>query len=233
MLVKLFTDNEMSEGQSPDQGVFVNLQIQDTGIGMSRHFLDSDLFTAFRQANPHAPGTGLGLSIVKEVAKELNASVTAKSELGKGTSILVRFLAHFNKQDTPEFDARSHHVTQPTSVSQSHFRMLDMRTQTPDVQATGASTFAESVLRTASQWLHCEISFSDDVSSCPPGTVCAISEKDLLMMYETDSTAVERLMSDLASAGAQILVLSQSVNSVKPAFDFEHFPLRPLYVYQP
>lgn len=34
-------------------------QVEDSGIGMSRKFLDNDLFRAFKQENSLAPGTGL------------------------------------------------------------------------------------------------------------------------------------------------------------------------------
>ena len=59
--------------------------MQDTGIGISKAFLDNDMFTPFRQQDTHSAGTGLGLSIVRHIANELGAEVGIESAEGKGT----------------------------------------------------------------------------------------------------------------------------------------------------
>lgn len=67
-------------------------EIADTGIGMSREFLDR-MYEPFMQENPDDSrsknGLGLGLSIVKIFADKMGGTIDAKSEPGKGTTFTV------------------------------------------------------------------------------------------------------------------------------------------------
>jgi hypothetical protein len=217
--------------------LYVALQVQDTGIGMTEDFLKTEMWQPFRQADSLSSGTGLGLSIVKEVAKDIDASIRVKSELDKGTSVTIRFMANFHRSATPtprtpdiserEFDFLPRKTRRP-------FYLLDTRDEAMGTKVEPATrAVLESVARTASTWLRREVSFFNGLTTCPPGTVCAVSEKDLLLLHDKDPQLVDDLMSRLAAEGSQILVISQSVASSQPDFDFSHFPLRPLYVYQP
>ncbi|MEA4923119.1 MAG: PAS domain-containing protein [Eubacteriaceae bacterium] len=68
--------------------------VADNGIGMSEEF-QSHMFEAFTQENhsitSEHQGSGLGLSIVKEIADLMDAAITVKSELGKGTEFRIHF----------------------------------------------------------------------------------------------------------------------------------------------
>lgn len=72
------------------------LEVRDTGIGMSREYLE-EMFEPFSQEtdNPlrpqHVQGTGLGLSIVKRLVDLMGGTIAVESELGKGTTVSVRF----------------------------------------------------------------------------------------------------------------------------------------------
>lgn len=231
--VKLYTDEVVSSSGEESLDTLVTLQVRDTGPGMSREFVDTSLFTAFKQANSHAPGTGLGMSIVKEVAKDLNASVIVRSDLGQGTVVNVKFLSNFNHSNVAHAASGSA-LTKPTLENvPKHFRMLDLQEEGPQKDMHGARVVAESVLRTVSSWFECDARFVQDASTCPLDTVCAVSERDLLLLDKKGSDAVDQLISTLAGTCSRILVLSQSVRSVEPEFDFEDFPLKPLYLYQP
>ena len=215
---------------------YVALQVQDTGIGMSQDFLKTEMWQPFRQANSLSSGTGLGLSIVKEVAKDIDASITVKSELDKGTNVTIRFLANFHRSATASPrtpDIKDRHFDFSPRKSRRPFYLLDT-TDGMGVKGEWATrAVLDSVARTAETWLRCEVLFFNGLTPCPPGTVCAVSEKDLLLLHDKDPQLVDDLMSRLAAEGSQILILSQSVASSQPDFDFSHFPLRPLYVYQP
>lgn len=67
-------------------------EIADTGIGMSREFLDR-MYEPFMQENPDDDrsknGLGLGLSIVKIFADKMGGTIDVKSEPGKGTTFTV------------------------------------------------------------------------------------------------------------------------------------------------
>ena len=226
--VKLFTSSDET------QVTYVNLQIQDTGIGMTQDFVRTEMWQPFRQANALSPGTGLGLSIVKEVAKDLDATVSARSELGKGTSVTVRFLANFHRLITPTPGPQERRLESCARKLPRHFHMLKIQeTASKSKGEFGARAVAESVARTAENWLGFEVFFSDGSTSHPPDTVCAVFESDLLLLYDKDPQLADTLLSRLSTQGTQILIIAQSVAASQPDFDFERFQLRPLYIYQP
>ena len=67
---------------------FIQLKIQDTGIGIKKEHLDH-IFDEFRQADSGTArkygGTGLGLSIAKKYAELLGGSIKVESEENKGS----------------------------------------------------------------------------------------------------------------------------------------------------
>ena len=69
----------------------VVLEVRDTGRGISREFLDKQLFQPFTQENPMGTGTGLGLSIVKSIVESslANGTIDVYSTPGVGTGIRI------------------------------------------------------------------------------------------------------------------------------------------------
>jgi signal transduction histidine kinase len=67
----------------------IRVEIQDTGIGMSRE-QQAHLFEKFYRADTpetaNVLGTGLGLYIVKSILEMMNGQVEVKSQLGKGST---------------------------------------------------------------------------------------------------------------------------------------------------
>jgi len=69
------------------RGGKIVLKISDTGMGMSKATLDK-LFTPFFTTKEH--GTGLGLSTVKKIVEAHRGDIKVESEIGKGTTVIVR-----------------------------------------------------------------------------------------------------------------------------------------------
>lgn len=65
------------------------LTVSDTGIGMSRDFLENRLFRAFSQENELANGTGLGMSLVAKLVRGFNGKIKVQSAKGSGTTMTV------------------------------------------------------------------------------------------------------------------------------------------------
>jgi signal transduction histidine kinase/CheY-like chemotaxis protein len=69
------------------------ITITDTGIGMSKDFLEHDLFQPFSQEHSEITtnyaGTGLGLSIAKKLVELMHGDIAIESELGEGTKVIV------------------------------------------------------------------------------------------------------------------------------------------------
>jgi CheY-like chemotaxis protein len=86
-----FVHVSVREVQSTETHVVVELGVTDTGKGISRTFLEEQLFHPFTQENHLGPGTGLGLSIVNSIVQSpaINGKIDVWSTLGQGTEIRV------------------------------------------------------------------------------------------------------------------------------------------------
>jgi signal transduction histidine kinase len=91
----------------------LRLTVADTGIGISPDEQQL-VFEKFRQASSVLPdgdamtreysGTGLGLSIVRELCRLLGGDVSLESELGKGSSFMVRL--PWRIEEAPRLDTQ-------------------------------------------------------------------------------------------------------------------------------
>lgn len=83
---------EVSGQKMDDTYDQVTMTVADTGIGMSREYLDR-LFTPFLQENAETAenygGSGLGLAIVKSLVDLMGGTITVHSEKGVGTEFVV------------------------------------------------------------------------------------------------------------------------------------------------
>ena len=70
----------------------VNIEIRDTGIGMSaedaKHAFDK-FFRSSHEYSREVGGTGLGLAIVKSALEQHNGSIRVESKLGEGSTFIV------------------------------------------------------------------------------------------------------------------------------------------------
>jgi signal transduction histidine kinase len=225
--VKLFTNH--SSAVSANDMEYVTFQVEDTGIGMTQDFISNDLFTPFRQADHHSAGTGLGLSIVKEVAKEFGGVLKVDSEVGKGSRLSLTFNARFI-----EFSDASDQVSRgPQRLEASRLCMLHMADY-PDASVSSTTQgVAESLQRTASQWLGCEIKSSQVSAPASRHILCVISEEELLSLNATRKDGVKNLIATLADSGSRLLIFGRSITSCQPEFDFAGFAYNPIYIHQP
>jgi len=77
-----------------DSEQMVEVRVSDSGAGIAPEHLPR-IFDRFYRADPsrshHPEGTGLGLAIVKSIMDLHGGSITAQSELGRGTTFTLRF----------------------------------------------------------------------------------------------------------------------------------------------
>lgn len=73
------------------------LMVKDTGIGMSKEFLEK-IFEPFARETRFSPtkvtGTGLGMPIVKNLVQQMNGELTVQSTLGKGSTFTITLPLH-------------------------------------------------------------------------------------------------------------------------------------------
>ena len=69
------------------------IKIKDTGRGIPEGDLEK-IFERFYRVDKARPretgGTGLGLSIAKEIIEQNDSRIDVKSEVGKGTEVIIR-----------------------------------------------------------------------------------------------------------------------------------------------
>lgn len=94
--------------ETVNRRVRLKMQVEDTGIGMSKEFLPK-VFQAFAQEHDATTssygGSGLGLSIAKNFARMMGGDITVESEEGVGTTFTVEVwldLATEQRQDGME-----------------------------------------------------------------------------------------------------------------------------------
>jgi len=91
-----FTEHGTITLDAARDGVWIVLQVRDTGIGMSREQLGR-MFQAFSQADASTVrkygGTGLGLAITRHFCRMMGGDVTVASEAGKGSTFTIRLPA--------------------------------------------------------------------------------------------------------------------------------------------
>ena len=87
----VFVDIKEEESQK-DGCVKLIYRVEDTGIGMSKEYMD-DMYQAFtRQTDSRVnsiQGTGLGLAITKQMVDLMEGTIECQSEQGKGTTFTV------------------------------------------------------------------------------------------------------------------------------------------------
>lgn len=71
-----------------DDNKYVCIQIEDTGVGISKEDLGR-IFNPFFTRKPH--GTGLGLPITQRLLYQYKGSIEVESEVEKGTRITIKF----------------------------------------------------------------------------------------------------------------------------------------------
>ena len=78
--------------KNPNKVSCLRIQVEDHGIGMTPEHAET-LFEAFKQADDSTTrkyeGTGLGLAITKHLCELLGGSISAESEVGKGSVFTV------------------------------------------------------------------------------------------------------------------------------------------------
>ena len=70
------------------------MQVKDNGIGIDKKY-HNKIFKKFVHLNnvyaKQQNSTGLGLTITKELVKLHNGKITVESEVGKGTTFVMKF----------------------------------------------------------------------------------------------------------------------------------------------
>ncbi|MCD8511873.1 MAG: cell wall metabolism sensor histidine kinase WalK [Bacillus sp. (in: Bacteria)] len=95
-----FTEDGTITAELKQEGSFVVVTIADTGIGIPSYDLKriwERFFKVDRVRSKKGRGTGLGLAIVKELVRLHEGEIEVDSELGTGTTFIIRFPIQMKK----------------------------------------------------------------------------------------------------------------------------------------
>lgn len=212
-LVTLLVTAHPTVGKANEEtpaAIQLDIQITDTGIGISPEN-QAIIFDAFRQSDSQSTrrygGTGLGLAITKRLVEMMGGSIELDSELGVGTTFILRFpnLMPVSQQDvglspTDNLDLNwfaPFHCLVADDIQSNRDLLANYFVQTHHVL-----TFAvdgEDVLR--------------QVSVNPPDLILL----DLRMPNMDGLEVARRLKSDPTTQHIHIVVLTASVRSQQMA----------------
>jgi two-component system phosphate regulon sensor histidine kinase PhoR len=90
--IKYSHNGEIEVRLAKDSGK-VLIEVKDTGVGIPKEHqsrIFERFYTVDRSHSRRTGGTGLGLSIVKHIVQAHNGEISIESEIGKGTSFIVK-----------------------------------------------------------------------------------------------------------------------------------------------
>ena len=113
--------------QTAHVGHSIELAVSDNGAGMPpevlRRIYDPFFTTKAQPREGQRKGTGLGLAVSYGIVQEHNGSIDASSEVGEGTSFLLRFpaleAARASAAETPALATSADAATAPVGDAQT------------------------------------------------------------------------------------------------------------------
>ncbi|KAK6437966.1 hypothetical protein LTR95_005843, partial [Oleoguttula sp. CCFEE 5521] len=207
-----------------DDTARLKLTVRDTGVGMSRSFVEHDLYTPFKQEDSHATGTGLGLSIVKQICRDMRADIRFESERGRGTVATVELELPLAADASNKYD-----LLQDLSPRRMHLcNRLAGSLDTP--RAKNAQLVEESVRSINKKWLSWQTSTGPGIDADTGPTVFAITESELHDWIIQVPSSLDQVFDVITTRGAYLLVLSSKYHST---FCEHPLPIRACFVQQP
>ncbi|OQN95259.1 hypothetical protein B0A48_18583 [Cryoendolithus antarcticus] len=176
----------------------ITFTVQDTGKGMSKDFLQNQLFLPFHQEDAvRSEGVGLGLSIVKSLVNLLDGKIEVTSQVGKGSEfkISIPMAAGEIRQDVPDV---------PTI--ESNIAVLRLRNFTVAIHGLEHAT-AHSLRAYLVNWFNCAVVSLGDKGPHP----------DVILADGTDHDNFEELQTRLNAYHSRSAVLTVSSGLPKPA----------------
>lgn len=93
-------DNEET-GLDPTRGPYCRIEVADNGLGFESKFAEK-IFGIFQRLHGrgHYEGTGVGLAVCKKICERHDGSISAASELGKGSVFVVTLPIHATERES-------------------------------------------------------------------------------------------------------------------------------------
>jgi signal transduction histidine kinase len=102
-LIRISSKTEVIHLSKSKTAKFHRIYFQDNGIGFDQQYAEQ-IFTMFKRlhANTEYEGTGIGLAICKRIVEEHHGFISAKSEIGVGTTFTISLPVEVPKDQAEE-----------------------------------------------------------------------------------------------------------------------------------
>lgn len=180
--------------------------ISDTGIGMSKEFLEH-LFEPFTQEHSDARstylGTGLGMAIVKKLVEKMGGNIAVESEVGKGTTFRVTIPFEIaSKEDFVSIEAKNCADLNGLNLLVVEDNDINLEIAEAILVDLGATvTTAKNGQEAVDEFL-----------SCAPGTYDGIL-MDLMMPVMDGYEATAQIRTSFRAEGATIPIIAMTANA--------------------
>ncbi|KAK4910568.1 hypothetical protein LTR49_020772 [Elasticomyces elasticus] len=176
----------------------VAFTVKDTGKGMSKDFLDNQLFLPFHQEDAvKSEGVGLGMSIVKSLVSLLAGKIEVTSRPGKGSEFKISI-----PMSAPKI------MEQVPSAPTIEQDIAVLRSQKLIVAINGVErATAQSLQASLVDWFNCAVVEMRDKGPHP----------DIVFANGTDDDNLEEIQTRLRAYHRRLAVLTVSTGPPKPA----------------
>ncbi|KAK3614091.1 hypothetical protein LTR56_027490 [Elasticomyces elasticus] len=180
-------------GEGGKERKVILFAVKDTGKGMSRDFLENELFLPFHQEDAvNSEGVGLGMSIVNSLASMLAGRIEVTSQLGKGSDFKISI---------PMAAGRTtQHAPSASAIEQS-LAILILRSRGLTVAVHGVEhATAQSLRAYVHDWFECAVVALGDEGLQP----------DIVLADGTDDDKLAELRTQLRAYDQRLAVLTVS-----------------------
>ncbi|KAK8074127.1 hypothetical protein PG994_005026 [Apiospora phragmitis] len=155
----------------------IRIVVTDTGKGMSKEFLENDLYKPFAQEDQLSAGTGVGLSLVKKLVSSLGGDISVKSQVNVGSAITVLLPLASVEHDTVETKEEEAFREQKHMLKGLRVRLVGFR-RTTDDSRTNAWGSVSAVEKVCKEWLGMEV-VSGSSGLAPDVIMCLEASLDM------------------------------------------------------
>ncbi|KAK3614703.1 hypothetical protein LTR22_027690, partial [Elasticomyces elasticus] len=185
-------------GEGGNERKVIVFAVKDTGKGMSKDFLENQLFLPFHQEDAvKSEGVGLGMSIVKSLVSMLAGRIEVTSQLGKGSDFKISIAMAAGRT--------TQHAPGASAIEQS-LAILRRRGLTVAVHGVEHAT-AQSLRAYVHDWFECTIVTLGDEGLQP----------DIILADGTDNDKFAELWTQLRAYDQRLAVVTVSAGSPKRA----------------
>ena len=138
------------------------MQVEDSGIGMTEHFVKHHLFVPHRQGNSFSPGVGLGMSVLEHMTSCIHGDLSISSKVRKSTTVNVGLTLDASEHSDDGLPVDLQKIL--SRIKGNYLVLLDINKICDDKQEGAVMRRAKAVQSVVTDWLGSRVSTSNDIN---------------------------------------------------------------------